>query len=132
MTFGGNGIGRSGRGERLLSALVVAAMLVFAISTSAWAQMFTDHPPPIPPGLVPDPGSAINLAPSAGPASIPSLPAPLAQPSAAAVPPVVAPPSASTAGQAVLSLTAPYRQDLPAITCRPVWRGVFVAACSDP
>src|SRR5260370_14477573 len=112
MTFGGNGIGRSGRGERLLSALVVAAMLVFAISTSAWAQMFTDHPPPIPPGLVPDPGSAINLAPSAGPASIPSLPAPLAQPSAAAVPPVVAPPSASTAGQTANSLTGRYGQEV--------------------
>src|SRR5260370_14068092 len=120
MTFGGNGIGRSGRGERLLSALVVAAMLVFAISTSAWAQMFTDHPPPIPPGLVPDPGSAINLAPSAGPASIPSLPAPLAQPSAAAVPPVVAPPSASTAGQTGLVPATPSGKEPPLITGRPV------------
>src|SRR5260370_40322791 len=116
MTFGGNGIGRSGRGERLLSALVVAAMLVFAISTSAWAQMFTDHPPPIPPGLVPDPGSAINLAPSAGPASIPSLPAPLAQPSAAAVPPVVAPPSASTAGPHHMAPAARFGKGLPGIS----------------
>src|SRR6266705_2153901 len=92
MTFGGNGIDRSGRGERLLPAFVLAAMLVFAISTSVSAQMFTDHPPPVPPASVPDPGSAISLAPPSGPASIPSLPAPLTQPSVAAVPPVVAPP----------------------------------------
>src|SRR6266699_2877801 len=84
MTFGGNGIDRSGRGERLLPAFVLTAMLVFAISTSVSAQMFTDHPPPVPPASVPDPGSAISLAPPSGPASIPSLPAPLTQPSVAA------------------------------------------------
>src|ERR1700720_4608391 len=130
MTFGGNGIDRVGRSERLFPALVLATVFVLAISTSVSAQMFTDHPPPIPPGLVPDPGSAINLAPPSGPASIPSLPAPSTQPSAAAsprpppavptampslpapatqpspaaVPPGAAPPAASTAGQAVLSL----------------------------
>src|ERR1700675_1768045 len=122
MTFGGNGIDRVGRSERLFPGLVLAAMFVLAISTSVSAQMFTDHPPPIPPGLVPDPGSAINLAPPSGPASIPSLPAPSTQPSAAAVPPVVAPPAASTAGQAVLSLTARYGKDLPVITGGLVWR----------
>src|ERR1700676_1848783 len=122
MTFGGNGIDRVGRSERLFPALVLATVFVLAISTSVSAQMFTDHPPPIPPGLVPDPGSAINLAPPSGPASIPSLPAPSTQPSAAAVPPVVAPPAASTAGQAVLSLTARYGKDLPVITGGLVWR----------
>src|SRR2546425_3863939 len=125
MTFGGNGIDRSGRGERLLPAFVLAAMLVFAISTSVSAQMFTDHPPPVPPASVPDPGSAISLAPPSGPASIPNLPAPLTQPSVAAVPPVVAPPGASTPGQAVLSLTARYGKDLPVITNGLVWRGFF-------
>src|SRR5258705_6559953 len=126
MTFGGNGIDRSGRGERLLPAFVLAAILVFAISTSVSAQMFTDHPPPVPPASVPDPGSAISLAPPSGPAAIPSLPAPLAQPSVAAVPPVVAPPAASTPPQAVLSLTARYGKDLPVITSGLVWRGVLV------
>ena len=122
MTFGGNGIDRSGRGERVLPAFVLAAILVFAISTSVSAQMFTDHPPPVPPASVPDPGSAISLAPPSGPASIPSLPAPLTQPSVAAVPPVVSPPGASTPGQAVLSLTARYGKDLPVITNGLVWR----------
>ena len=84
--------------------------------------MFTDRPPPVPPGSVPDPGSAISLAPPSGPASIPSLPAPLTQPSIAAVPPVVPPPGASTAGQAVLSLTARYGKDLPVINNGLVWR----------
>src|ERR1700694_799181 len=131
MTFGGNGIDRVGRSERLFPGLVLAAMFVLAISTSVSAQMFTDHPPPIPPGLVPDPGSAINLAPPSGPSSIPSLPPPLTQPSAAAVPPVVAPPAASTAGQAVLSLTARYGKDLPVITGGLVWRGFFGPAGGD-
>jgi hypothetical protein len=122
MTFGGNGIDRSGRGERLLPAFVLAAILVFALSTAVSAQMFTDRPPPVPPGSVPDPGSAISLAPPSGPASIPGLPAPLTQPPVAAVPPVAAPPGASTAGQAVLSLTARYGKDLPVITGGLVWR----------
>src|ERR1700682_3388103 len=125
MTFGGNGNDRFERGERLLPALVLAAMLVFALSTAVSAQMFTDHPPPVPPGSVPDPGGAISLAAPSGPASIPSLPAPLTQPSVAAVPPVLAPPGASTAGQAVLSLTARYGKDLPFITNGLVWRGVL-------
>src|SRR5260370_17307027 len=102
MTFGGNGIDRSGRGERLLPAFVLAAMLVFALSTAVSAQMFTDRPPPVPPGSVPDPGSAISLAPPSGPASIPALPPPLTQPPVAAVPPVAPPPGASTAAQTAL------------------------------
>src|SRR5437899_9132188 len=131
MACGGNGIDRSGRGERLLPAFVLAAMLVFATSTSVSAQMFTDHPPPVPPASVPDPGSAISLAPPSGPASIPNLPAPLTQPSVAAVPPVVAPPAMSTPGQAVLSLTARYGKDLPAITSGLVGRGFSDRAAED-
>jgi hypothetical protein len=122
MTSGGNGIGRTGRGERPRVVLALAAMLVFFIPAPASAQMFTDHPPPIPPASVPEPsGPAMNLAPPSGPSSIP-LPAPLTQPSIAAVPPVVPPPGASTAGQAVLSLTARYGKDLPVINSGLVWR----------
>ena len=70
---------------------------------------------------------AMNLAPPSGPGSIPSLPAPLTQPtivqpSIATVPPVVPPPGASTASQAVLSLTARYGKDLPVINSGLVWR----------
>src|SRR5258708_10340330 len=95
MTFGGSGIDRSGRGERLPLAVVLAAILVFAISTSVSAQMFTDRPPPVPPASVPDPGSAISLAPPSRAASIPSPPPPFTQPSPAPLPPVVPPPAPS-------------------------------------
>ena len=64
----------------------------------------------------------MNLAPPSGPASTPVLPAPLTQPPIAAVPPVVPPSGASTAGQAVLSLTARYGKDLPVISNGLVWR----------
>src|ERR1700756_5063973 len=105
MTLGAAGINGSGRGWRLLPTLVLAGILVAAPAT---AQMFSDRPPPVPPAEAPDPSApAMNLAPPSGPSSIPSLPAPLSQPSvtqqpsiAAAVPPVVAPPGASP-GQAV-------------------------------
>ena len=121
MTLGGNGIGRGGRGGRPLSALLLAGMLISAIAVPATAQMFSDRPPPVPPAAVPEPSApAMNLAPPSGPASIPALPAPLTQPSIAAVPPVVAPPSAP--GQAVLSLTARYGKDLPVINNGLVWR----------
>src|SRR5712671_302608 len=125
MTSGGNGIGRSRRGERLLPVLVLAGVLLPAMAVPAGAQMFTDRPPPVPPASVPEAppsGPAMNLAPPSGPASLPSLPAPLTQPSIAAVPPVVPPPGASTAGQAVLSLTARYGKELPVITNGLVWR----------
>src|SRR5712671_7460077 len=126
MTSGGNGIGRSRRGERLLPVLVLAGVLLPAMAVPAGAQMFTDRPPPVPPASVPEAppsGPAMNLAPPSGPASIPSLPAPLTQPSIAAVPPVAPPPGAPTAGQAVLSLTARYGKDLPVINNGLVWRG---------
>jgi hypothetical protein len=84
------------------------------------AQFFTDRPPPVPPALVPDvpSGAAVSLAPPSAPVSIPNLPAP----STAAPPPVVAVPGPSTAGQAVLSLTARYGKDMPVITHGLVWR----------
>lgn len=103
-------------------------MLVTPASVSA--QMFSDRPPPVPPASVPDvpSGPALNLAPPSGPgAGPPALPAPLTQPtivqpSIATTPPVVPPPGASTAGQAVLSLTARYGKDLPVINSGLVWR----------
>src|SRR3982074_784720 len=123
MTLGGNGIGRSGRGGRLLPALALAGILVSAMVAPATGQMFSDRPPPVPPAAVPEPSvPALNLAPPSRPGSIPSLPAPLTQPSIAAVPPLVAPPSASSPGQAVLSLTARYGKDLPVINNALVWR----------
>ena len=65
----------------------------------------------------------MNLAPPSGPASIPSLPAPLTQPSDS-------PPcrrwsrrqGAAAPGQAVLALTARYGKDLPVINSGLVWR----------
>src|ERR1700724_3757039 len=118
MTLGGNGIGRSGRGGRLLVALALAGILVWRLVAPATGQMFSDRPPPVPPAAVPEPSApAMNLAPPSGPASIPSLPAPLTQPSIAAVPP-----GPSTPGQAVLSLTARFGKDLPVINNGLVWR----------
>ena len=68
----------------------------------------------------------MSLAPPSGPAAAPNLPAPLTQPPIAAIPPVIASPGTSTAGQAVLSLTARYGKDLPVINSGLVWR-VFPA-----
>jgi hypothetical protein len=95
-----------------------------AIPASVSAQMFTDRPPPVPPEAVPEaPTGAMSLAPPSGPASVPNLPAPLLQAPIAAMPPIAAPlPSAAAAGQAVLSLTARYGKDLPAINSGLVWR----------
>jgi hypothetical protein len=124
MTIGGQGISGFRRGRRPRLALALAAMLVWAIPASVSAQMFTDRPPPVPPASVPEApaGPAMNLAPSTGPASIPNLPAPLTQPSIAAVPPVVAPLGAASPNQAVLALTARYGKDLPVINNGLVWR----------
>jgi hypothetical protein len=122
MTLGGNRIHGSGWAKRLVSALALAAVLVSGIPASVSAQMFTEHPPPVPPALVPEaPSGALSLAPPSGPAA-PNLPAPLTQPPVAAIPPVIAAPSPSTAGQAVLSLTARYGKDLPVINSGLVWR----------
>ena len=124
MTPSGHGTERTGRGARLFLALALAGVLI-SIAAPVSAQMFTDRPPPVPPGSVPDAPAApaMNLAPPSGPATMPSLPAPLTQPPVAAVtPPVAAPPIASTPGQAVLSLTARYGKDLPVINSGLVWR----------
>ena len=124
MTDGGEGTGLVRRGARLLPALML--VLLSAFSTSAYAQMFTDRPPPVPPAAVPDPGAAINLAPATAPAAASptgSLPPALTtQPSMAAVPPVTAPQGAAAPGQAVLSLSARYGKDLGNINGGLVWR----------
>jgi hypothetical protein len=102
---------------------MLVLMLVLGMPATVSAQMFTDRPPPVPPASVPEPsGGAMSLAPPSGPASIPNLPAPLTQPPIAAIPPVIASPNTSTAGQAVLSLTARYGKDLPVINSGLVWR----------
>jgi hypothetical protein len=121
MKIGGNGSNGSGQRRRLILAL--AAMLAAMVPASVSAQMFTDRPPPVPPASVPEaPGGAMSLAPPSGPASVPNLPPPLTQPSVAAIPPVITAPAASTAGQAVLSLTARYGKDMPVISAGLVWR----------
>jgi hypothetical protein len=124
MTIGDHGSDGSGRSKRLALAFVFAALLAAVMPASVSAQMFTDRPPPVPPALVPEaPGGAMSLAPPSGPASVPNPPPPpLTQPSLAAIPPVITAPAASTAGQAVLSLTARYGKDLPVITAGLVWR----------
>ncbi len=122
MTSGEKGIAGSGWGGRLFPAYGLAAILAVALAAPASAQMFSDRPPPVPPASVPEAPPAMNLAPPSGPASTPVLPPPLTQPSIAAVPPVVPPPGASTAGQAVLSLTARYGKDMPVINNGLVWR----------
>ncbi|TKW78141.1 MAG: hypothetical protein DI543_11975 [Bradyrhizobium icense] len=133
MILRGMGVAGGGvaRGPRLLSAL---ALWLALLPGPAPAQMFSDRPPPIPPNSVPDApptGPAMNLAPPSGPGAGPALPAPLTQPPAQpslatpAIPnnPTAAPPAgASTAGQAVLALTAKYGKDLPVISNGLVWR----------
>src|SRR5580698_5264360 len=98
------------RGGYWRVAPVFALLVGLAFFAPVSAQMFSDRPPPVPPASVPEApaGPAMNLAPSSGSASIPSLPAPLTQPSIVVAPPAAAPPAASTAGQAVLALTARY------------------------
>jgi len=117
----GSGLWRGVRGR-------VAPMAVFLLASAfaapVSAQMFSDRPPPVPPAAVPEApsGPAMNLAPPSGPASIPNLPAPLTQPSVAAVPPALPPPGASAPNQAVLALTARFGKDLPVVTGGLVWR----------
>jgi hypothetical protein len=118
------------RGGRLtlgVMTLALAGLLALSAPDPAFAQLFGDRPPPVPPGLVPDvpTGPAISLAPPSGPASAPNFPAPLTQPPVGAVAPsapVAAPALAPTPGQGVLSLTARYGKDLPVISNGLVWR----------
>jgi hypothetical protein len=127
MSSGGHDIGRTWRRGRLPAALALAGLLLAVASGPASAQLFSDRPPPVPPAAVPEPtGPAMNLAPPSGPASMPSLPPSLTQPSIAAVPSVapsvLAPQGATAPGQAVLALTARYGKDLPVIGNGLVWR----------
>lgn len=129
MTLGGDGIIGWPRGGRLLPALFVAVCLVVSGQSAAQAQLFSDRPPPVPPASVPDPGGAVSLAPPSGPgAGPPSLPPTLTQPNTPSMPPAVttvppaAPLNAAAPGQAVLSLTARYGKDTPAISSGLVWR----------
>src|ERR1700716_3798418 len=113
MTSRGDRFGGGGGAMRLFPQLALALALLIPGPVSA--QMFSDRPPPVPPSSIPDApgGPAMNLAPPSG--SLPTLPPPLPQPSIvppsivppsiANVPPAPPPPGASTAGQAVLSLT---------------------------
>jgi hypothetical protein len=130
MTSRGDRFGGGGGALRLFPRLALALALLIPGAVSA--QMFSDRPPPVPPSSIPDApgGPALNLAPPSG--SLPSLPPTLTQPTIAqpsivpppiaTVPPAAPPPGASTAGQAVLSLTARYGKDLPVINNGLVWR----------
>ena len=116
----GGGITGWRHGGKPWLALVVTLALSLLVAGSANAQFFSDHPPPIPPASVPDPGAAVNLAPATGPASVPSLPPALTQPSIAPLPPATPPGGAP--GQAVLALSARYGKDMPVINGGLVWR----------
>jgi hypothetical protein len=124
MTMVGQGRSESTRRGSARLVVALAVFLAAAFPSAVPAQLFSDHPPPIPPAPVPEPpaGPAMNLAPPSGPASIPNLPAPLTQPPLAAVPSTVSPPGATVPNQAVLALTARFGKDLPAITGGLVWR----------
>ncbi len=125
----GNGYGEHGRTGWSFPALALAVALLALQPASAFAQMFQDRPPPVPPGLVPDApsGPALNLAPPTGAGANPTFPAPLNQPtivppSIATVPPAAPAPGAPALNQAVLSLTARYGKDMPVINGGLVWR----------
>src|SRR5947208_10065318 len=130
MTLGGDGIIGWRRSASLLPAFVLAACLYTLGQNAAQAQLFSDRPPPVPPASVPDPGGAVSLAPPSGPgAAPPSLPPTLTQPNTPSMPPPAvtsvppaAPLNAAAPGQAVLSLSAKYGKDTPAISSGLVWR----------
>ena len=128
MISGGNGIVGFGRSGWPFPALALALTLAALLPAPVSAQMFSDRPPPVPPAAVPDvqTAPAMNLAPPSGTGTIPTLPAPLNQPtivppSIATIPPA-APPAPAVPTQGVLSLTARYGKDLPVINGGLVWR----------
>ena len=104
--------------------LALVALLVSAMAVPASAQMFTDRPPPVPPASVP--GTLRADGDESGPILRPGL----YSSSARAVDPTLhrraacrsRHPAASTAGQAVLALTARYGKDMPVINSGLVWR----------
>src|SRR5215216_2679880 len=133
MISGGNGIVGFGRGRWPFPTLALALMLALApaalLPAPALAQMFSDRPPPVPPNAVPDvqTAPAMNLAPPSGTGTVPTLPAPVTQPtivppSIATIPPTTPPPGAAAPNQGVLSLTARYGKDMPVINGGLVWR----------
>ena len=107
---------------------VIALLTASSVVTGApaYAQLFSDRPPPVPPASVPDPGAAVSLAPPSGAASGPTPPPPtLTQPvppPVAVAPPATAPAAAAPPSQAVLALSARYGKDLPPISSGLVWR----------
>jgi hypothetical protein len=128
MMSGDHGIVGIGRGGWPLPALALALALVTSLPAPAFAQWFSDRPPPVPPAAVPDAqtGPTMNLAPPSETRGLPPPSAPLTQPTLippqVTTAPVVPPPAAATANQGVLSLTARYGKDLPVINGGLVWR----------
>jgi hypothetical protein len=128
MISGGNGIVGFGRGgwpfPGLALAFALALLLAALLPAPVSAQMFSDRPPPVPPAAVPDVQTppAMNLAPPSG-AIAPTLNQPtIVPPTIATIPPVAPPPAPAVPTQGVLSLTARYGKDLPAINGGLVWR----------
>jgi hypothetical protein len=128
MIAGCNSIVGFGRGGWPFPALALAFAFVLPLAAllpvPVSAQMFSDRPPPVPPAAVPDVQTppAMNLAPPSG-----TIPPPLNQPTIvpptiATIPPVAPPPAPAVPTQGVLSLTARYGKDLPAINGGLVWR----------
>jgi hypothetical protein len=133
MRLAGISIGRKGPfglGIGLFAiGLLVIALAVSTPSGPAAAQFFDTQSVPRPPGEVPTPPPAINLAPSA-PAIRGDRIAPPAGPALQSLPSaIVAPPSTPAqitptipAGQAALALSAKFGRDLPTVTGGLVWR----------
>jgi hypothetical protein len=124
MKSGGDGIYRWRRGGRAWPAFALLGLWLAFFAAPANAQLFSDHPPPVPPASVPDAGPAVSLAPPSGPGAGP-LPPPAAGPPS--LPPVLTQPSIGTVpppapAQAVLALSARYGKDLPNINAGLVWR----------
>jgi hypothetical protein len=115
------------RRAAIAGVFALTALMVGPVPQQARAQLFTDRPPPIPPGSVPEApsGPAMNLAPPSGPEATPAnLPNQIVQPPISAAP-LAAPPAAAAAGspgQGVLALTARYGKDLAVVNSGLVWR----------
>jgi len=112
------------RATRIGVAVLAVAMLLFA--PGARAQLFSDSPPPVPPGEVPNATTGTPAAPPSLQPPVPTAPDPGTAPASpqtlpqAMIPP--APPPVAAPTPAMLSLSARYGKDLPAITGGLVWR----------